>query len=420
MKKKSNAEPLRICLLTYRGNPNCGGQGVYIKHLSKALSDLGHQVDVVSGPPYPLLDSTVRLHKLPSLDLYNTEHPFRLPKVSKLTNPLNMYEFITMCAGRFPEPYTFGVRAYNYLQKHKEKYDIVHDNQCLSYGIGKIAEKVVPTIATIHHPITVDRREEFKAATSKSKINRIKRWYSFIKMQKEVARKLSHIVTVSECSKIDIAKEFSINLSKFRVVPNGINRDFFYPIRNEARPKNSIIVTNSADTPLKGLRYLLKAVSQIRKKQPIELTVIGEPKKDGMIVKLVSELGIGDIVHFTGRIRNEEFADYYSRATIAVVPSLYEGFGLPAAEAMACGVPLISTTGGALPEVVGDAGILVPPADADSLAREIVFLLNHPEQRERMAEAGINRVNAIFNWTKAAREMEEVYREAIDGYRRSA
>jgi len=179
-------------------------------------------------------------------------------------------------------------------------------------------------------------------------------------------------------------------------------------------------VTNSADTPLKGLRYLLKAVSQIRKKQPIELTVIGEPKKDGMIVKLVSELGIGDIVHFTGRIRNEEFADYYSRATIAVVPSLYEGFGLPAAEAMACGVPLISTTGGALPEVVGDAGILVPPADADSLAREIVFLLNHPEQRERMAEAGINRVNAIFNWTKAAREMEEVYREAIDGYRRSA
>jgi len=142
-------------------------------------------VDVVSGPPYPLLDSTVRLHKLPSLDLYNTEHPFRLPKVSKLTNPLNMYEFITMCAGRFPEPYTFGVRAYNYLQKHKEKYDIVHDNQCLSYGIGKIAEKVVPTIATIHHPITVDRREEFKAATSKSKINRIKRWYSFIKMQKK-------------------------------------------------------------------------------------------------------------------------------------------------------------------------------------------------------------------------------------------
>jgi len=416
---KSKSQPLKICLLTYRGNPNCGGQGVYIKHLSKALSDLGHEVDVLSGPPYPHLDPKVRLHKIPSLDLYNAEHPFRVPKVRSLMNPLNMYEFLTMCAGRFPEPYTFGVRAYNYLQRHKDKYDIVHDNQCLAYGIGKIAERVVPTIATIHHPITVDRQEEFKSATTKKKINKIKRWYSFIKMQKEVARQLSHIVTVSECSKIDIAHEFSINLSKFRVVPNGINKEFFYPVQNGARPENSIIVTNSADTPLKGLRYLLEAVSLVRKKQSVKLTVIGEPKKNGTIHKLVAELGIGDVVHFTGRIENEEFAGYYSNATIAVVPSLYEGFGLPAAEAMACGVPLISTSGGALPEVVGDAGIIVPPADADSLAREIMYLFNHPDKRKKMSQAGIERVDSIFNWSKAARDMVDVYREAIDDNRRN-
>ena len=418
MKSKSKSEPLKICLLTYRGNPNCGGQGVYIKHLSKALSDMGHEVDVLSGPPYPHLDPKVLLHKLPSLDLYNAEHPFRLSKASSLVNPLNMYEFLTMCTGRFPEPYTFGVRAYNYLQKHKKKYDIVHDNQCLAYGIGKIAERVFPTIATIHHPITVDRQEEFKSATSRKKINKIKKWYSFIRMQKEVARQLSHIVTVSECSKVDIAKEFSINLSRFRVVHNGINKEFFYPVHNGPRPENSIIVTNSADTPLKGLRYLLEAVAQIRKKQPVKLTVIGEPKKNGTIKKLVSELNIEDIVHFTGRIRNEEFAGYYSKATIAVVPSLYEGFGLPAAEAMACGVPLISTSGGALPEVVGDAGIIVPPADAGALAREITFLFNHPDQRKKMAQAGIERVDAIFNWSKAAGDMVDVYREAIDGYDR--
>ncbi len=419
MKSKSNSQPLKVCLLTYRGNPNCGGQGVYIKHLSKALSDLGHEVDVLSGPPYPHLDPNVTLHKVQSLDLYNMENPFRVPKVRSLVNPLNMYEFLTMCSGQFPEPYTFGERAYKYLQKMKKKYDIVHDNQCLSYGIVKIDQKVVPTIATIHHPITVDRREEFKSATSERKIKKIKKWYSFIKMQKEVARQLSCIVTVSECSKIDIAKEFSINLSKFRVVPNGINKEFFYPVNNNGtRPENSIIVTNSADTPLKGLRYLLAAVSQVRKKQPVKLTVIGEPKKNGTIKKLVAELGIADIVHFTGRIKNEEFADYYSKATIAVVPSLYEGFGLPAAEAMACGVPLISTSGGALPEVVGDAGILVPPADSDALAKEIVFLLNNAEQRKKMAQAGIERVDAIFNWSKAARDMVEVYREAIDGYRR--
>jgi glycosyltransferase involved in cell wall biosynthesis len=418
MRNRSNSQPLKICLLTYRGNPNCGGQGVYVKHLSKALSDLGHQVDVLSGPPYPHLDPKVRLHKIPSLDLYNADHPFRLRKVSSLANPLNMYEFVTMCLGRFPEPFTFGVRAYNYLQKHKMKFDIVHDNQCLAYGIGKIAQNVIPTIATIHHPITVDRQEEFKSATSRKKIRKIKRWYSFIRMQKEVARQLSHIVTVSECSKIDIAQEFSISLSKFRVVPNGINKEFFYPVQNEARPGNSIIVTNSADTPLKGLRYLLEAVSKVRKKQSVKLMVIGEPKKNGTIKKLVDDLGVGDIVHFTGRIENEEFADYYSKATIAVIPSLYEGFGLPAAEAMACGVPLISTSGGALPEVVGDAGIIVPPADADSLAREIMFLFNNPDRREKMAQAGMARVDSIFNWSKAAGEMVDVYREAIDGYRR--
>jgi len=417
MKGKSKSQPLKICLLTYRGNPNCGGQGVYIKYLSKALSDLGHEVDVLSGPPYPHLDPPVRLHRLPSLDLYNAEHPFRVRNARALMNPLNMYEFLTMCTGRFPEPYTFGVRAYNYLQRHRKKYDIVHDNQCLAYGIGKIAQNVVPTIATIHHPITVDRQEEFKSATSKRKINKIKKWYSFIRMQKEVARQLSHIVTVSECSKIDIAEEFSIPSSKFRVVPNGINKEFFYPVQNGSRPQNSIIVTNSADTPLKGLRYLLEAVYRIRKKQPVKLTVIGEPKKNGVVKKLVAELGIEDIVHFTGRIANEEFADYYSKATIAVVPSLYEGFGLPAAEAMACGVPLVSTSGGALPEVVVDAGIIVPPADADALAREILFLFNHPDQRKKMAQAGIARVDAIFNWSKAAGDMVEVYREAIHDYR---
>ena len=411
---KSKSQPLKICLLTYRGNPNCGGQGVYIKHLSKALCDLGHEVDVLSGPPYPHLDPKVRLHKIPSLDLY--KQPFQLPKVKSLVNPLNTYEFMTMCSGRFPEPYTFGMRVYNYLQNYKKKFDIVHDNQCLSYGIAKIAQNIMPTIATIHHPMTVDRREELKSATSKNKISRIKRWYSFIRMQKKVARQLSHIVTVSECSRNDIAQDFFINLSKFRVVPNGINREYFYPVQNESRPKNSIIVTNSADTSLKGLRYLLEAVSQVRKKQPVTLTVIGEPKKNGIVKRLVEELAIGDIVHFTGRIRNEEFANFYSKATIAVVPSLYEGFGLPAAEAMASGVPLISTSGGALPEVVGDAGILVPPADSAAIAREIIFLFNNPDRRKTMAQAGVRRVDAIFNWSKAAGDMVDVYREAIESY----
>lgn len=418
MSKNSNSRPLNICLLTYRGNPTCGGQGVYIKHLSKALVDIGHNVDVISGPPYPHLDEEVGLIKMPSLDLYNPDHLFRPEKIGDLTNPLNMYEFLNVCTGSFPEPFTFGERAYSYLKKQRKKYDIVHDNQCLSYGIGRLAEKVIPTIVTIHHPITVDQQEDYKVARTLYQKYRVFRWYSFIRMQLKVAKKFSHIITVSQFTKKDIAKEFSLDENKFRVVHNGINNEFFYPKQNGPRPENSIIVTNSADTPLKGLNFLLEAVAQIRKKQPVKLTVIGQPKKNGIIENLVTKLGIDDIVHFTGRIDNEEFADYYAKATIAVVPSLYEGFGIPAAEAMACGVPLITTSGGALPEVVGNAGIIVPPADAGALADSITYLFSHPEERKKYAQAGLARVNSVFSWTKAAQEVVEVYREAINGNRR--
>lgn len=418
MKKNSGSRPLKICLLTYRGNPTCGGQGVYIKHLSKALADAGHLVDVISGPPYPHLDENVRLIKMPSLDLYHPDHLFWPERLRDLANPINMYEFLNVCAGCFPEPFTFGERVYNYLKKRKNDYDIVHDNQCLSYGIGRLAQKVMPTIATIHHPITVDRQEEYNVAKTLRQKFRVYRWYSFINMQLKVAQSFSHIITVSAFTKKDISKEFALDENKFRVVHNGIKNEFFYPKQNGPRPENSLIVTNSADTTLKGLNFLLEAVARIRTKQPIRLTVIGQPKKDGIIENLVAKLGLSDIVHFTGRIENEAFADYYAKATIAVVPSLYEGFGIPAAEAMACGVPLISTSGGALPEVVGDAGVIVPPADAKALAEAIERLLNAPEERKKYAQAGLARVHSVFSWEKAAEEVVEVYREAINGHRR--
>lgn len=418
MTNHSGTRPLRVCLLTYRGNPSSGGQGVYVKQLSRALVDEGHSVDVISGPPYPHLDEKVRLIKMPSLDLYHPDHLFRPEKISHLANPLNMYEYLNVCTGGFPEPFTFGERVYSYLRRRRNKYDIIHDNQCLAYGIGRLAQNVMPTLVTIHHPITVDRQEEYNVARTLRQKYRIFRWYSFINMQLKVAKRFSHIITVSEVSKKDIAREFSLDEDRFRVVHNGVNNDFFYPKQNDSRPENSLIVTNSADTPLKGLSFLLEAVAQIRKKQSVRLTVIGQPKKNGIIENLVAKLGVSDIVHFTGRIANEAFADYYAKSTIAVVPSLYEGFGIPAAEAMACGVPLISTSGGALPEVVGDAGMIVPPADTGALIEAITHLLNSPEERKKYAQAGLARVRSVFNWQKAAQEVVEVYQETINGYRR--
>lgn len=416
MEKAENGHPLNICLLSYRGNPTVGGQGVYIKYLSRALRDLGHKVDVIAGPPYPVLDENIGLHRLPGLDLYNPDHLFKPRSYRALASPLNQLEFLSMSSGGFPEPYTFGERVFSFLKRKTPPYDIIHDNQCLAYGLLKLPRLGFPTVATIHHPITVDRRTELTAAPNWFRRMKVRRWYSFIRMQLSVAKRISKIITVSECSKRDIGQDFQIPTEKFRVVPNGINTDFFYPLGGIERKPNHLLVTNSADMPLKGLKYLMPAIASLKRKLPIHLTVIGAPKKGGVIEKLVAELGIGDVVHFTGRIPNEAFARYYAEATMAVIPSLYEGFGMPAGEAMACGVPVVSTTGGALPEVVGDAGVLVPPADSAALERAIVRLLDHPQERAALGEAGLKRVGDSLTWEHAAKKTVAIYKEEIGAY----
>jgi len=410
--------PLRICLLSYRSNPHCGGQGVYIKNLSRALKGLGHHVEVISGPPDPILDGDINLFRIPGLDLYNPDDLFRVPSFKELSDPVNLIEWLGVSTMGFPEPFTFGIRANRFLRNKIRKYDIVHDNQSLSYGIRAI-NKYIPTIATIHHPITVDRDLAVKAASSFwQKIKQI-RWYSFISMQKRISRTLSHIITVSKSARDDISRDFKIPLQRFRIIPNGINTDLFCPIPEIKRKRDRVIVTNSADTPLKGLDYLLKAVAEIsRTRSKIRLIVVGTPKKNGGIEKLIRKLGIGEFVTFTGRISNDEFVRQYAKAFLAVVPSVYEGFGLPAGEAMACGLPVVSTTGGALSEVVGDAGILVPPADSRALAGAVTAILDNPEVAEKMGRAGHERVHKLFTWKRAAEMTVEAYRETISDYGR--
>lgn len=413
----SPSRPLRICLLSYRSNPHCGGQGVYLKNLSRALKDLGHQVEVVSGPPDPQLDPDVPVHRLPCLDLYNPEALFRIPSLQELANPINLLEWLGVITGGFPEPFTFGWRALDFLKNNLARYDVIHDNQSLSYGLWLISKRI-PTLATIHHPITVDRKIAVDSVRATWKKVKHWRWYSFIGMQKRVARLIPKIITVSDCAKVDICGEFNIPESRFATVPNGINTELFYPVPKIPREKNRIIVTNSADTPLKGLYYLLQAVADLTRKRDLRLVVIGTPKKNGGVVKLIRKLGIQRYVTFTGRISDADFVEQYARASIAVVPSVYEGFGLPVGEAMACGVPVISTTGGALPEVVGDAGILVPPADHRALSDAILDLLENPEKARALGEAGYKRVQTHFTWKKAAEKTVAAYREVIHDYGR--
>lgn len=414
MKGKAD-RPLRIAMISYRSNPHCGGQGVYVRNLSRALTDLGHSVEVIAGPPDPLLDNDVKLSMLDCLNLYDPDDMFRVPTAEEFKNPINLIEWLSVSTMGYPEPFTFGLRALNYLKTRFGNYDIIHDNQSLSYGVLAISKKI-PTIATIHHPISVDLKIAINSVTSAWKKFKHYRWYSFIGMQKRVARQLGRIITVSEFSKKDIISEFNLESDRFHVVPNGIDTNIFYPIPEVKREPDRIIVTNSADTPLKGLYYLLQAVDEISKKRPIRLTVIGTPKKNGGIEKLIEKLGIAHLIDFTGRITDEEFVRQYARASIAVVPSVYEGFGLPVGEAMAAGIPVICTTGGALPEVAGDAAVLVPPEDPKLLASAISGLLDDPERAEKLGREGYKRVMTQFTWKNAAERTVEAYRETIRDY----
>jgi len=408
--------PLNICLLSYRSNPYCGGQGVYLKNLSKALVESGHRVEIVTGPPDPLIDNGIPVHHLPGLDLYNPDDPFRTPSLKELSDSVNFLEWFGVSTMGFPEPFTFGLRAFQFLRNKLHHYDIIHDNQSLSYGIWRLSQ-LIPVIATIHHPITRDRAIAIQAADGFWKKIKQMRWYSFVDMQKQVSRRLSHIITVSECARDDISHDFKIANHKFRISPNGIDTAQFYPLPEIKRQPDRLIVTTSADTPLKGLRYLLMAVSRIMLTRKIKLVVVGTPVKKGPIRKLIRQLGIGHCVRFTGVIDNGEFVRQYAKATAAVIPSLYEGFGLPAGEAMACAAPVISTTGGALPEVIGEAGILVPPADTDALVAAILRVFDHPDEAHRLGLAGYHRVRKHFTWRNAAEATVAAYREAIRDYR---
>ncbi|WP_080797512.1 glycosyltransferase family 4 protein [Desulfamplus magnetovallimortis] len=408
---------LRIGIISYRSNPHCGGQGVYVRNLSRRLADLGHRVEVIAGPPDPQLNGNVKLTKIKTLDLYNPEALFRTPNLHELEDPVNLIEWLGVSTMGYPEPLTFGMRAKRYLKDKFQKYDIIHDNQCLAYGILSLS-KHLPVTATIHHPMTVDRRIALKSTRSPYRKFQQLRWYSFIGMQKYVARRLPKLITVSDFSRQDISKEFSIPYNRFTTIPNGINTELFHPLEHITRKEHRLIVTNSADTPLKGLYYLLHAVKLMEmEKRPIKLVVIGSPKKNGGIEKVIKRLALGHLIEFTGRIDNKRFVEEYAKATIAVVPSLYEGFGLPVGEAMACRIPVICTTGGALPEVAGNAAKIVPSANAKALKDAIVRLLDDPSERERMAQAGYDRVMNNYTWEMTALKTANAYREVIRDYR---
>jgi glycosyltransferase involved in cell wall biosynthesis len=404
--------PLRIALLGYRSQPYGGGQGVYLKYLSKSLVEAGHQVDVISGPPYPHLDSRVRLIELPSLDLFENGLDSLRPR--HLRSLTNILEWTSKLTGGFAEPYTFGRRAYKYLREHGHNYDLVHDNQSLSHGMLQIQAMGLPLVTTVHHPITSDLRIALNAAHSWYERLLIRRWHSFLNMQKKVVKQLHNVVTVSDCSRQDIATDFGLQPAGISLVYNGIDTEEFRPMPEIQRRPMRLMATASADAPLKGLRYLLRAYARLLESYPeLELLLVSKPQPGGKTEQLVKSLGIADKVQFVNGISTEQMVRYYAEASIAVVPSVYEGFGLPAGEAMACGVPVVSTNGGALPEVVGDAGVLVPTKNVDALVSAVAELLDDPQRQLELGAKGRQRILDQFCWHVCARQMSAYYEQVL-------
>ncbi|MFH0244558.1 glycosyltransferase family 4 protein [Streptomyces sp. HK10] len=414
---------LRIALLTYKGNPFCGGQGVYVRHLSRELARLGHRVEVIGAQPYPVLDredglpGEIALTRLPSLDLYRQPDPFRNPGPGEYRDWVDALEVATMRTGGFPEPLTFSLRARRHLAARRGEFDVVHDNQTLGYGLLGLDRLGFPLVTTVHHPITVDRRLDLAAAEGWRRRVSVRRWYGFTRMQKRVARRLPTVLTVSGSSRREITEDLGVLPERVHVVPIGADTRLFSPDAAVPEIPGRIVTTSSADVPLKGLVHLVEALAKVRTEhQSAHLVVVGKRPEKGPVAEAMERYGLGGAVEFVKGISDRELAGLVRGAQIACVPSLYEGFSLPAAEAMATGTPLVATTGGAIPEVAGPDGetcLAVEPADAGALAAALGRLLGDAELRARLGAAGRERVLRRFTWEQAARGTVEHYRAAV-------
>tara|TARA_Y100000994_G_scaffold240494_1_gene235249 strand:+ start:2920 stop:4164 length:1245 start_codon:yes stop_codon:yes gene_type:complete len=410
-------QKLNIAICSYRSAPFGGGQGVFVFELSKALHDLGHNVDVISGPPYPNLEDSIKLITSPGLDLFSTfnfQKRLRIFLEKKNKSADDWYEFISALFGGFPELKTFGNRAQILLKD--SSYDVVIDNQSLSYGMIKV-QKNLPLIEIIHHPITKDYRYDIQF--SKGIIQKISkwRWFSFLKMQKKVSLKLKVISTPSHNSKKDIAKDFGVLERNISVIPNGIDHASFTPMKDIKRVSEQIITTASADVPLKGLDFTLHAVARLKEDYPkLKLVIIGAPRPGGHTERLIKRLQIDQNILYRSNLTKHEIAVEYAKSNVAIVSSLYEGFGFPVGEAMSCAIPLIATNVASIPEITQSFAEMIPAESADAIELAIRNIFTNPETSQFRADAGRIHIIENFDWKKIAKSYEDLIYKTIDEF----
>jgi len=407
---------MNICLLSYRGNPYCGGQGVYLYFLSRELARMGHSPTVLVGPPDPWPMPWARTLSVESLNLWGVRKNFLPPAAPwRIFRPLNFFEFAATRFGFFPEMLIFSLRALRTFQRilSPETFQVFHDVQSLGYGLLLVKRFRRPLVTTVHHPLTIDFRHSLERDR-----NFKEKYYTVVfyplGMQGRVIRRCDRVLTSSSETARQIEKSFRVSRDRIRNVANGLDTEFFRPANRISREPNRVLFVGNTDDTKKGARYLLEAMTFLPERVNLTIVDEGAPFKT-YAPDLVQKLGIRPRVKFTGKLSSEDLRREYHSAQVTAVPSLYEGFGLPAAESMACGTPVVATSAGALPEVVGEdgAGVLVPPRDARALAMAIRQVLEDGVQRERMARAGRERVENLFSWRKVAERTVDVYKELI-------
>jgi len=405
--------PLRVLVASYRSNPHTGGQGIYVRALSKALRDAGCEVTVVSGPPYPELDDGVALERLPSLDLFAEANAFLALRAGTLFNTADRIEWLAHNTGAFAEMFSFAWRLDQFVRENGGRFDVVHDNQTLAPAMARV-DQVLPVITTLHHPIAIDRDFAIAGAANWWRRALTARWHSFVDVQAKAARRLPRFLAVSEAARTSYAARCGVDPSKVTVSLNGVDHAVFSPDPSLARERDHIVTLASADVPIKGLDVLIDALAVLkaRGREP-RLTVIGA-LRDGPAKRALERSGLMDQVTFRSGLSNADLVDLYRRAGVFVSASRFEGFGLPAAEAMATGAPVIVSDGGALPEVAGEAGIVVPAGQAEPLADALDRVLGDDALRRSMGEASLTRAQDQFRWDKHAAAAIALYHEALE------
>jgi glycosyltransferase involved in cell wall biosynthesis len=409
---------VRIALLSYRGNMYCGGQGIYAAYLAREWKRAGHDVHVIAGPPLPALDPDIPLHVIPNENVFGLAHPDWLPRDNPfaLLKPLSLWELGVSRFGVFPEMQTFGLRLlrrWRALQR-RHRFDVVFDNQSLSWGLLGLRATGVPVVSVIHHPLHIDREADFAIDPKLSK--KIRRTLYFpLLMQQLVAPRLDKIVTVSEASRREIFRYFGIPEKQVAVVHNGTDTQLFRPLPGTPLETDLLFVGRTEDRK-KGLGTLLEALALLPEQVTLKI-VDGRIPDDGLVMRFLARHRIAHRVKLVRRLLTpDELVAQYSTARVAVVPSFFEGFGFPASEAMACGLPVIANAAGALPEVVGTdgaAGRLVPPRNPRAMADAILEVLSEPGRAAGMGLAARQRVERTFRWSDAAEGLVQVFEEVL-------